>query len=732
MPPATSSGSGSIDQWSDTPSARAVAERVDELVGEVRGVDRRCRGSPARASASICQTMSGLPPTSSSGFGVASDSGRIRSPRPAARIIAPIARPRHQSVYPAPRARPSSSSRSRSSGRERVVALARAAQVAPSRAACRRGSRPCRRGGRAARRCPSTLSWRCTPIHSKSRQNAPKSASTGKPRRARALPVAHRPVDLPLLVPLDVGVAQQRHEVVGDRAVHRVLEIEDAGIGLAHHQVARVVVAVHEDARLREIVVEDERGTPAASVSRCAASSAMPRCLATYQSGKSSSSRAQQRLVVGRQRAVARGLLPADQRVDRVAVERRRRRRVERLEVGRVPRSVRSRKPRSRSSREHSRRVHAGVREQRARRGRTAGSPPSAAARPSRSASRAPRHGVVERDAEVAAEARVGRRRRERECGAPAARSRQLERGRGGRRSRSADASPGDRKASPRPMDVGRSALTVECADILAASRRLSRSSVVRRPRRHRRARARAPRRRCARGRCRLGDAPQRADTARAADAAPSRELAPAPHPAASRLRAPAPARATPQRPAARLRRRRRARRDLPARRPARGRRAADRSSAEGQGRAAHAPRDGARRLAALRLRARRDLAQGRRADAPRHRLDHRAGARASSASTETGFFTSPTLLRRRERRARQRGGDHVRRPRPLRGHRRALHDLRRAARGLVPPDGRARGRHDAAWSAPGTTRRCASSARRSSIRRGSSFRCRTSASRAS
>ena len=32
---------------------------------------------PARASASICQTMSGLPPTSSSGFGVASDSGRM-------------------------------------------------------------------------------------------------------------------------------------------------------------------------------------------------------------------------------------------------------------------------------------------------------------------------------------------------------------------------------------------------------------------------------------------------------------------------------------------------------------------------------------------------------------------------------------------------------------------------------------------------------------------------------
>src|SRR5215470_17501505 len=43
---------------------------------------------PAATSRWICQTMSGLPPTSSSGFGTASDSGRIRSPRPAARIIA--------------------------------------------------------------------------------------------------------------------------------------------------------------------------------------------------------------------------------------------------------------------------------------------------------------------------------------------------------------------------------------------------------------------------------------------------------------------------------------------------------------------------------------------------------------------------------------------------------------------------------------------------------------------
>ena len=45
---------------------------------------------PAATIRSICQTISGLPPTDSSGFGQVSVSGRIRSPRPAARIIARI------------------------------------------------------------------------------------------------------------------------------------------------------------------------------------------------------------------------------------------------------------------------------------------------------------------------------------------------------------------------------------------------------------------------------------------------------------------------------------------------------------------------------------------------------------------------------------------------------------------------------------------------------------------
>src|SRR5450756_933107 len=43
---------------------------------------------PARTRFSMCEAISGLPPTSNSGLGVRSVSGRMRSPRPAASSIA--------------------------------------------------------------------------------------------------------------------------------------------------------------------------------------------------------------------------------------------------------------------------------------------------------------------------------------------------------------------------------------------------------------------------------------------------------------------------------------------------------------------------------------------------------------------------------------------------------------------------------------------------------------------
>ena len=54
--------------------------------------------------------------------------------------------------------------------------------------------------------------------------------SDGQLRGACTLPIADRPVQLLLLVPLDVRIAQQRHEVIRDRPVNGILEIQDARI----------------------------------------------------------------------------------------------------------------------------------------------------------------------------------------------------------------------------------------------------------------------------------------------------------------------------------------------------------------------------------------------------------------------------------------------------------------------------------------------------------------------
>ena len=53
--------------------------------------------------------------------------------------------------------------------------------------------------------------------------------------------------------PADVAVLEQRHEVVADRAAQCVLKIDHARIALGeHHEIARMVVAMHEHLGLRE------------------------------------------------------------------------------------------------------------------------------------------------------------------------------------------------------------------------------------------------------------------------------------------------------------------------------------------------------------------------------------------------------------------------------------------------------------------------------------------------
>src|SRR5688572_12491728 len=139
--------------------------------------------NPAAASRSRCQPMSGLPPASTSAFGIVSVSGRSRSPRPAARSIAfTRARP---AVWRAGRAR-------------RVLQVFRLAVAVID-----------------AREDAQHLE---VALQSHPLQRAPELAEIGPHRQARALrpfPIAHRPVEHALFLPADKRVAHQGYHVVG-------------------------------------------------------------------------------------------------------------------------------------------------------------------------------------------------------------------------------------------------------------------------------------------------------------------------------------------------------------------------------------------------------------------------------------------------------------------------------------------------------------------------------------
>ena len=128
------------------------------------------------------------------------------------------------------------------------------------------------------------------------------------------------------------------------------------------------------------------------------------------------------------------------------------------------------------------------------------------------------------------------------------------------------------------------------------------------------------------------------------------------------------------------------------------------------QGRAAHASRDRARRLAAVRRGQRRDLGQGRRHAAQGARLDQRSRGQVPARARDR-LLRPAALLPLRERRARRGQGDPLRRPRPVRG------DARRSTRAALRPTttgtcAATRSRSTScARSAPRATRACTSSA---------------------
>ena len=77
---------------------------------------------------------------------------------------------------------------------------------------------------------------------------------------ARLVPVADGDVQAEVFVPAQKGVAHQAGDVVGDGAVHGVLEVEHAQGGAGrrgHHQITRHEIAVHVNAGPGQVVLND-------------------------------------------------------------------------------------------------------------------------------------------------------------------------------------------------------------------------------------------------------------------------------------------------------------------------------------------------------------------------------------------------------------------------------------------------------------------------------------------
>ncbi len=111
-----------------------------------------------------------------------------------------------------------------------------------------------------------------------------------------------------------------------------------------------------------------------------------------------------------------------------------------------------------------------------------------------------------------------------------------------------------------------------------------------------------------------------------------------------------------------------------------------------GTGRAALAAPDRARRLAALRHSHRRVLGDRQRRHPSRPGLDHRPRGEVSPRRRDR-LLPVARVPRRREQLARRRLAADLSRPREVRGHRRALHHVRRRKQRLVPHLGRRRDR---------------------------------------
>ncbi|SFF38863.1 LPS assembly outer membrane protein LptD (organic solvent tolerance protein OstA) [Fontimonas thermophila] len=138
---------------------------------------------------------------------------------------------------------------------------------------------------------------------------------------ARRCPVLTQPVFDACLGPGQKGVAQQGDHVVADRPFDGILKIEDAGIGVGEHQIARHVIAVDEHTRLGQGRADQsmlDRGQHLTLTRRQRAL----QMTADVPVREQIQFALEQRGVVGRQHTGAGGALPADQGRDRIAHQR--------------------------------------------------------------------------------------------------------------------------------------------------------------------------------------------------------------------------------------------------------------------------------------------------------------------------------------------------------------------------------------------------------------------------
>ena len=142
--------------------------------------------------------------------------------------------------------------------------------------------------------------------------------------------------------------------------MHGILEVEHAGVGIAQHEVARHVVAVHVDLRLGEGAAH-ERGEHAfehGSRRRIGLALQMAREVPLREEIQLTP---QQRLVVGRQLALSRRELPAEQRLGGIGKKRVRVGAVEHIEIRADAKIVEQQEPSCQVLADDFRRMHAGL-----------------------------------------------------------------------------------------------------------------------------------------------------------------------------------------------------------------------------------------------------------------------------------------------------------------------------------------------------------------------------------